>query len=385
MAIVRNEATGLVILMAGIAAVGIQALMLSPLLPDIAATLAAGPREIGVASGAYGAGVALLALIAAPRLGFWPKARAIQLSFGVMALGLALCAFAWDWRVLVAGQFVAGAASGIIIPGTYALTTEIATPEKRSRAIGKVLFGWSIAMVAGIPVAAFIADFAGWRGSFAVVAIIAAAMIFAIALLMPQPAALETKLVRYADALRVAGIPLVLVATFAYMIGFYQTYTFVGDYIRHLHQAGAWLGGLLACSYGLGFGAAIALDGWIDRVGARRLMAVALFLVGLNYAVLPFALLNVWTAVAYPLLWGLANHLCMNTLVSFIGQSPPEERATAMGLFSFVTYLAVFVGGAVYGSIYAGQGFMTVSLAATATLWIATVLVSIMLPRRATA
>ena len=142
------ESAGLAILMAGIAAVGIQALMLSPLLPDIAASLTASAPEMGISAAAYGAGVALMALITAPRLGVWRKARAIQSSFAVMAAGLALCALAWDWRVLAVGQFIAGTAAGVIIPGTYALTTEIAAPQRRSRAIGKVLFGWSIAMVA---------------------------------------------------------------------------------------------------------------------------------------------------------------------------------------------------------------------------------------------
>lgn len=72
----------------------------------------------------------------------------------------------------------------------------------------------------------------------------------------------------------------------------------------------------------------------------------------------------------------------MNTLVSTIGQFPAEERATAIGLFPFITYVAAGLGGAVYGSLHAAQGFMTVLLAATATLWLAAAPVSVMLPRR---
>src|SRR4029079_14993247 len=104
--------SSLLLLMAGIAAVGMQALVLSPLLTDIAAALSAGPREIGFASGAYGAGVALMALLAAPRLGHWPKRTAIRCAFAILAAGLVLCASAWDWRVLVVGQLIAGLASG---------------------------------------------------------------------------------------------------------------------------------------------------------------------------------------------------------------------------------------------------------------------------------
>ncbi len=371
----------LVILMAGIAAVGIQALMLSPLLPDIARSLAAGPVEIGTASGAYGAGVALAALLAAPRLGQWPKRQAIQIAFAVIALGLALCAASFDWRVLVAGQFVTGLAAGVIVPGTYALTADLTPDHMRSRAMGRVIFGWSVAMVAGIPFAALIADLLDWRGTFLAVSAISAGMIFAIGLLPRAAAAAAARPVPYRQALAVKGIPLALIATFVFMIAFYQTYTFLGDHVRHLHQAGAWLGGLVACSYGVGFGLAVFFDAFIDRIGPTRLMAAVLFVLGFNYILLPLATLTLWTAIAYPVIWGLAQHVGMNTLVSYIGAAPPAERSTAMGLFSFITYVAVGLGGGVYGSVYANYGFFATSLAATASLWAGALLVLLFLPK----
>jgi len=336
----------LMILMCGIAAVGIQALMLSPLLPDIAQALKAGPVEIGIASGAYGAGVALSALVAAPRLGQWPKRQAIQIAFAVIAAGLALCAAAFDWRVI---------------------------------------FGWSVAMVAGIPFAALIADLVDWRGTFLAVALISAGMIFGIGLLPRAASTAASRPVPYAQALAVKGIPLALIATFVFMIGFYQTYTFLGDHVRHLHHAGAWLGGLVACSYGLGFGLAVFFDGFIDRVGPTRLMAPALFILGINYILLPISTVSLWTAIAYPVFWGVAQHVGMNTLVSYIGAAPRAERSTAMGLFSFITYVAVGLGGGVYGSVYATYGFFATSLAATLSLWIGALLVLMFLPRSARA
>lgn len=371
----------LLLLMSGIAAVGIQALMLSPLMPDIAQALAAGPTEVGIASGAYGLGVALSAFIAAPRLGQWPKRQAIQIAFAVMAAGLALCAAAFDWRLLVAGQFVTGIAAGVIIPGTYALTADLTPDHMRSRAMGRVITGWSIAMVAGIPFAALVADLVSWRGTFVIVAGLAAVMIFGIGLLPRAQSSAASRPVPYRQALAVKGIPIVLFATFVNMLAFYQTYTFLGDHVRHLHHAGAWLGGLLACSYGVGFGLAVFFDGWIDRVGPARLLALSLFALGINYILLPLSTLNIVTAVAYPLVWGLVQHIGMNTLVSYIGRAPQAERSTAMGLFSFITYVAVGLGGAVYGSVYAAHGIFANMFAATATLWIGAAVVFLLLPR----
>src|SRR5207302_1794634 len=153
-------------------------------------------------------------------------------------------------------------AAGVIIPGTYALTADITAPEMRSQAIGRVIFGWSVAMVGGVPLAAALADLVDWRATFAIVAAIAASMVALIGLL-PRVAPGASQPVSYREALSVAGVPLALIATFAYMIGFYQTYTFIGDHVRQLHATGAWLGGVIAGSYGIGFGAAVAFDAWI--------------------------------------------------------------------------------------------------------------------------
>lgn len=369
------------LLMLGLAAVGLQALMFSPLLTDIARGLATGATEMGLASAAYGVGVAISALAAAPKLGVWPKRTAIRMAFAVMAAGLALCSAAGAWPMLAAGQFVAGLASGVIIPATYALTGDISPPETRARALGRVLTGWSVAMVAGVPLAAMLSALAGWRGTFLVVALIAAAMSVGFGLL-PRVAAEANEPVRYGDVVKLPGALVGYAATFAYMIGFYQTYTFIGDHVRNVHGAGAWLAGAITLSYGLGFGGGVIFDKWIDARGPRRVMVLGLFLVGLNYLALPYATQSVAATVAYPLLWGLANHLCMTAIVSYLGSLPAAMRGTIMGLFSFVTYVALAAGGALYGAVYDAYGFFAVSFAATATLWIAALAVQQWLARR---
>lgn len=357
----------LLILMSGIAGVGIQALMLSPLLTDIAHGLGSGAKEIGFASASYGAGVAVSALLAAPRLGSWRKRIALRIAFVVMAAGLLLCAASWNWRILAAGQLISGLAAGVIIPGTYAYTADISAPESRSQALGKVLFGWSVAMVAGVPVAALLSALVEWRGTFILVGTVAAAMALAMSFL-PRSTKGTGQSIRYRDVLSLPGAITGYAATFSYMIGFYQTYTFIGDHVRLLHGTGAWLGGAISLSYGVGFGAGVIVDKWIDKTGPRKVLPRGLLLVGLNYAVLPFSTISILTTAAYPFLWGFANHLCMTALVSFLNSLSIEKRGTVMGLFSFVTYVSVGAGGAAYGPVYEAFGFYPVSLAAAAML-----------------
>lgn len=364
--------TPLLLLTLSIAAVGIQALMLSPLLTDIAAGLGTQAKEIGFAASAYGVGVASAALLAAPQLGRWPKRAAIRIAFAVLAFSLFLCAFAWDWRVLAGAQLIAGLASGVIIPATYALTGDIAPPDRRSQDLGKVLFGWSIAMVAGVPLAAVLSAFVGWRGTFLIVGAVAAIMPFAGALL-PKVTSFGTvgERVRYMDVLRLPGAWVGYLSTFAYMIAFYQTYTFIGDHVRQTHGAGAWLGGTISLAYGIGFGVGVVFDKVIDRKGPTRMLPLGLALVSINYIVLPFAAERVLTVMAWPFFWGLANHFCMTVLISYMNSLSPRLRGTIMGLFSFTTYFSLGTAGAVYGPVYQAHGFFAVSLASAATVAVA--------------
>lgn len=351
-----------------IAAVGIQALMLSPLLTDIAAGLSTGPKEIGFSASAYGVGVASAALLAAPQLGRWPKRDAIRIAFAVLACALFLCGFAWAWQVLAAGQLVAGLASGVILPATYALAGDIAPPDRRSQDVGKVLFGWSIAMVAGVPLAAVLSAFVGWRGTFMLVGAVAGIMPFAGALLPRVTLEGGGDRVRYGDVLRLPGAWTGYLTTFCYMIGFYQTYTFIGDHVRQVHGAGAWLGGTISLAYGVGFGFGVIFDKWIDRMGPIRVLPLGLGLAGLNYAILPFAAENIFTVAGWPFFWGLANHFCMTAIVSYLNTLSARLRGAIMGLFSFTTYLSLGTAGAVYGPIYQHFGFFAVSFASVATL-----------------
>ena len=367
--------------MAGIAAVGIQALMLSPVLPDIMAGLATTPARVGIAVGAYGVGVALSALLVAPRMGQWQKGAAIRNAFAVLAIGLSACALAPAWQVLAAGQFVAGLACGVIIPTTYAFTSDIAPPAERSQAVGRVLTGWSIAMVAGVPLAAALAHFVGWRGAFATVAIVSAAM-WLLLFTVPGAKSEATPPTRYADIFKVRLVVIGYIATFAYMIAFYQTYTFIGDHVRRLSEQGVLVAAIIPLAYGLGFGAAMMLDRHIDRLGAARVLPLSLAAVGLNYLILPPAMENWVIAMIYPALWGVANHICMTSLVAFMSGLSAQHRSAIMGLFTFVTYSSVGIAGPVYGTVYEHYGFAPVSWAAALGAILAAALTAATLQRK---
>src|SRR3546814_12009293 len=57
-----------------------------------------------------------------------------------------------------------------LFPYTTRFRSDLAPQDLRSRAVGRVIVGWSVAMVLGVPAAALLAEQLGWRGAYAIIA-----------------------------------------------------------------------------------------------------------------------------------------------------------------------------------------------------------------------
>ncbi|MGQ3031454.1 MAG: MFS transporter, partial [Ferrovibrionaceae bacterium] len=141
----------------GIAAIGSNSLLLSPLLPQVATSLGTTPLRVSWASAAYGGATALSAFFLAPRIDGLGLRRAVMLGLAALIAATAGAALSPHWLWLVAAQALAGLGAGIALPATYALASVVALPGQEAKTVGRVLSGWAVSLVAGIPIAAFIA------------------------------------------------------------------------------------------------------------------------------------------------------------------------------------------------------------------------------------
>jgi len=233
--------------------------------------------------------------------------------------------------------------------------------------------------VAGVPLSAGIADFAGWRMVYVVVAATALAASLVVRFNTVREAAANST-TSPAVALGVPGTLPLLAACAAFMAAFYGVYAYIGD---HLHVA---LGlpvsanGLTAASYGLGFGAAAFLDRLIDRFGAAKLLPLIFLVIGGVYLAMMVGsgIFTVMLVVMF--FWGLANHFGLNVLILRLTALDPTRRGAIMGLNTGVTYLALFVGTVGFGQLYAWTGFFALPLMGTGLMLLATLFA--MIPSR---
>lgn len=375
------------ILAAVVTVIGAQAMVPSVLVADVAETIGLSVAATGSIFAAYGLALASCTLATALR----PRRRSprSRLFTGLLTLAVALIVIALssNGEVLTLGVVSAGLGAGLALPAAYGLVPVVVEPEYVAVATGRVLMGWALALVLGVPVAGVVAVTLTWRGSFLV---LAAASIIAAGCCRALPtagAALTTSSASGSDAaragledalradsesppdsiravLRSKGSVGILIAVAAFMGAFYGTFAFAATAARAELQEGPLLASGITLAFGLGFSGASAIQPYVvrfERVALPVLFAVLVVL----YAVLPIASESVLMILSVAALWGFVNENTLTALVSHLARGPAPQAA--LSLYNTVTYLAAAAGIATAGVLTSNGGFTSVGLAAAAT------------------
>jgi len=364
--------------------IGANSLALGPIAPRVAASFASDVPAVMSASAAFGIGTAASALLLGGLIDRFGPGRVLRFALLVFLAALAASAAAPILSAFVAAQLLAGLAAGLALPSIYTLAALAAPSGRESDTLGVVLFGWTLSMVAGVSLSAVIADLVGWRMVYGIVAVAGLAAIAGTATLGASGGASARPAQSPLSALRVPGIAPLLCACAAFMASFYGVYAYVGDHLHHALGLPVSAGGLLALCYGLGFGATTFLDRAIDRLGPARLLPAFFLAVCSIYLLMALAAASYAALLAVVFGWGMANHAALNVLIVRLAALDPGRRGAIMGLNSGVTYLALFVGTAGFGPIYAATGFAALAGLAAALMLVAA-LAATLAPRPAVA
>ncbi len=344
-------------LLVGVCVIGSNAFLMSPVLADIARALNASAAEVARAVAAYGGATAFSGIFLTRYASSSGSQRALTVSGLALATGIAATGFASHWMALTLAQGMAGLGAGVMLPTIYSLTSYIAPRGRESVVLGRVITGWSLAMVAAVPASSLMAELWGWRSAYLIVAAVAAIAVLGLRRLPPYENPQDGGTVTLVQALCVPRAALVLSVCFLYMVAFYGVYTFLGDYLQRSLGVSPSGAGLAVLTYGMGFGAASVAGGLIDRIGAQTTVKLALATIACVYLVLLASSAAFTAMLAACLLWGFVNHLGLNSLVSALSALDERARVRLLGLFSAVSYGGTMMAGIVFGLLYDRLGF----------------------------
>ena len=170
-------------LLFGNAVIGFGVLMVPGALIDIAHDLHV---SISVAGSLITAGSVLMCLSApwfASVLGTYDRRKLLPLVMLWYGLMHALCLLMEDFEHVMGLRVLSMMAPAIFTPQAAACIGQLADPQVRGRAITFIFLGWSLASVAGMPIAAWVSEVYGWRyvfGLLSILSLVSAAWVWAV-------------------------------------------------------------------------------------------------------------------------------------------------------------------------------------------------------------
>jgi DHA1 family inner membrane transport protein len=147
-------------------AIGTTEFVTMGLLPQIADGVDVSIPAAGNVISAYAVGV----VVGAPVLAFLgarlPRRGLLIALMAAFAVGNALSALAGDFGLLTAARFLSGLPHGAYFGVASLVAANLATPERRGRAVALVMLGLSVANVVGVPAATWLGQNFGWRSAY---------------------------------------------------------------------------------------------------------------------------------------------------------------------------------------------------------------------------
>lgn len=152
--------------------IGITEFVTMGLLPQIAEGVGVSIPAAGHTISAYALGVVVGSPLIALGAARMPRRRVLVVLMAVFAVGNALSALAPTYGTLLGARFLSGLPHGGFFGLAALVAVSMAPRGQGGRAVGTVMLGIPIAMVAGVPLGTWAGQVLGWRSAYWAVAAI---------------------------------------------------------------------------------------------------------------------------------------------------------------------------------------------------------------------
>jgi DHA1 family inner membrane transport protein len=350
-------------------AIGTTEFVAMGLLPQIADGVDISIPTAGHVVSAYAIGVVVGAPVLAGLCAKLPRRTLLIALMVAFAAGNLLSALAPSYPLLVGARFLAGLPHGAYFGVASLVAADLAGPERKARAISRVLLGLSVANVLGVPAATWLGQALGWRAAFVAAAVLAAATAAAVLRLVPwAPADRTATLRRELTALR---RPQVLLAVGTGAIGgggMFAIYSYISPILTD--RAGLALGlvPVALAVWGLGMVAGNLLGGRLMDWRPVPVMFATFFFMAAMFAL--FAVTSAHVVTALPTVFLLGMCLILPTglqmrLMDVAGAAQTLGAALNHSAFNIANALGAWLGGIVLAAGWGLTGPMWVAVGLT--------------------
>jgi MFS transporter, DHA1 family, inner membrane transport protein len=359
--------------MAGNFAIGCGVMVVAGSLNDLSHALRVSPAVAGqlITAGAVamGLGAPLLAAV----LGGLDRRRLLTFALLWYAAGHAASALMPDYATLLPMRVLSVLGAALFTPQAAAAINVLAPPEQRGRAITTVFMGWSISSVLGMPMTGYIAETAGWRWAFALVAVLS--VVAALGVWRTVPDGVRSPALSLKSWGQVFSNPLLMgmvAVTALSSAGQFTLFSYIAPYYRHVLGTDATGVSFLFFWFGaFGLIGNVMLTRSVDKLGAARCVNIAITLMLGSLLIWPLSALlarqfgpSLATVLAMALIttpWALGLFSSNSGQQARLSQSAPTVAPALLALNTSAIYVGQAIGAGGGGALLAHFGFAPLS------------------------
>ena len=147
-------------------------MIMMPLGPQLTELFGISAGEFGFLVSAYTFAAGLSGLLAATYIDRFGRKRMMLTLYPLFGLAALACSIAPTFAWLMVARVAAGFFGGVLMALSQTIVAEVIPFERRGRAMGVVMTSFSVATVAGVPLALFLASHFNWHAPFLAIALL---------------------------------------------------------------------------------------------------------------------------------------------------------------------------------------------------------------------
>ncbi|MEV5707974.1 MFS transporter [Actinoallomurus sp. NPDC052274] len=165
---------------------GTGEIMIAGLLPEIAESVGVSLATAGLLVSAFAATVVVGGPLLSLAAGRTRRRRMLVALMLLFVAGNAAAALAPSFALLAAGRIAAALAHAALMPLFFAVAADVAPPERQGSAVARVSLGFSLALIAGLPLGTALGHWLGWRVTFWAMVALATVALALVAPIVPD-------------------------------------------------------------------------------------------------------------------------------------------------------------------------------------------------------
>ena len=146
-------------------------MIMMPLGPQLTELFGISAGEFGFLVSAYTFAAGISGLLAATYIDRFGRKRMMLTLYPLFGAAALACSFAPTFAWLLVARVASGFFGGVLMALSQTIVAEVIPFERRGRAMGVVMTSFSVATVAGVPLALFLASHFNWHAPFLAIAL----------------------------------------------------------------------------------------------------------------------------------------------------------------------------------------------------------------------